>query len=42
LGFAIAVYLANWPLNECCLALAVALITAVTPQPVLSDSGVSS
>jgi hypothetical protein len=42
LDFAIIVNFENWPLKDCCLVLAAALITAVTFKLVLSSSGVLS
>jgi hypothetical protein len=41
-GFAIAVYFENWPLKDCYLVLAIALMIAVTPVSLFSSLGVSS
>jgi hypothetical protein len=41
-GFATTVYFENWPLKECFLVLAVALMIAVTSVLFLSSLGVSS
>jgi hypothetical protein len=41
-GFVTAVYFENWPMKECFLVLAVALMIAVTSVLFLSSLGVSS
>jgi hypothetical protein len=40
-GFATTVYFENWPLKDCSLVLAAALMTAVTLVSILSSLGVS-